>query len=87
MKSGKKNKLPKPDDLLHLSDFGYAVSKNKISRQTSLKKASKKNGSLRVLRRLNLIRNLTSVEKNKNKMTKDIDFLKKEYKKEKKNNL
>jgi hypothetical protein len=55
-----------------------------MSRQASLKKASKKNGSLRVLRRLNLIRNLTAVEKNKKKMSTDIDFLKKEYKKEKK---
>ena len=69
---------------MHLSDFGYTVKKNKMSRQASLKKASKKNGSLRVLRRLNLIRNLTAVEKNKKKMSTDIDFLKKEYKKEKK---
>ena len=76
--------LPSIDTNIHLSEFGYSLDKTEKARKTSLKRASKKEGStLPVLRRLNLIRNYTSIKSNKSKMTKDVDFLKKEYKKEK----
>ena len=85
--SKKSNKsLPPIDTNIHLSDYGYSLDKTEKARKTSLKRASKK-GVLPVLRRLNLIRNYTSIKSNKSKMTKDVDFLKKEYKKEKMNKL
>jgi hypothetical protein len=87
--SKKSNKsLPPIDTNIHLSDYGYSLNKTEKVRKTSLKRASKKEGSvLPVLKRLNLIRNYTSIKSNKTKMTKDVDFLKKEYKKEKMNKL
>jgi hypothetical protein len=101
-KSSKKSKksLPPIDTNIHLSNYGYSLDKTEKARKTSLKRASKKEGStlpskrlgeaklLRpILKRLNLIRNYTSIKSNKTKMTKDVDFLKKEYKKEKMNKL
>jgi hypothetical protein len=83
--SGKLKVLPPVDNSnIHLSDYGYSLSKSKTSRKGSLKRASKKEGTLPVLRRLNLIRNYTAVKSNKTKMTEDVDYLKKEYAKEKK---
>jgi hypothetical protein len=83
-KSGKLKVLPLVDNTnIHLSDYGYSLSKSEKARKTSLKRASKKEGTLPVLRRLNLIRNYTAIDTNKSKMTKDVDYLKKEYKKEK----
>lgn len=92
IKSSKKskksiNKLPPIDSNIHLSDFDYSLDKSDKLRKTSLKRASKSNGTLPVLRRLNLIRNYTSIKSNKSKMTKDVEFLKKEYKKEKKRKI
>jgi hypothetical protein len=73
-------RLPKPGDNIHLSDVGYSLNKTQKQRRLSLDKASKKNGSLPILRRLNLIRNLTKKEsKNKKKLTKDVNYLKKKY--------
>ena len=91
-----KRLLPPIDTNIHLSDYGYSLDKTEKARKTSLKRASKKLPSKRlgkakllrpVLRRLNLIRNYTSIKSNKTKMTKDVDFLKKGYKKEKMNKL
>lgn len=83
--SSTKKKLPKPDNLYHLSTDGYSVNKSKISRQKSLTKSSKKVGSLTVMRRLNLIRNLTKKgTKQKKILGNDVEFLKAKYKKEKK---
>jgi hypothetical protein len=76
--------LPQPGQGYHLSKFGYSLSQKRNSRQSSLKMASKKYGTLPVLKRLNLIRNITSSEyKTKNKLTEDVKFLKQLYKKEK----
>ena len=73
-------RLPKPGNDVHLSDVGYSLNKTQKQRRLSLDRASKKTGSLPVLRRLNLIRNLTKKEsKNKKKLTKDVDYLKKKY--------
>ena len=81
---GKLKVLPKVDlDDIHLSEYGYSLSNPEKVRKASLKRASKEAGTLKVLRRLNLIRNYTAVEKNKKKMTKDVEFLKDKYKEEK----
>jgi len=81
-KSGKLKVLPPIDNQdIHLSDYGYSLDKTQAQRKTSLKRASKKEGTLKVLRRLNLIRNYTAVEANKEKMLKDMEFMKKQYKK------
>lgn len=75
--------LPKPDKSNTLSRFGYSLSHKSTSRHTSLKSASKKYGTLPVLKRLNLIRNLTVPEKNKKKLSQDVDYMKKVYAREK----
>ena len=81
--------LPRPDPNVHLSKLGYSTSKKASARQQSLKRASKKYGTLPVLKRINLIRNITSTktsEKTKKAhdvMGKDVEFMKKLYKKEK----
>lgn len=78
------NTLPKLDKNISLSSFEYNLSKNDKSRKTSLKKASNKYGTLQVLRRVNLIRNYSkSIPKNYKKLSNDVDYLKKEYSKEK----
>ena len=80
-----KNKLPPLKNDIHLSNYGYHLKEPVASRKKSLLKASKKVGLLPVLRRVNLIRNYTaSVPKNYKKLSKDVDFLKREYKKSKK---
>jgi hypothetical protein len=84
-KSGKLKVLPPIDNTdIHLSDYGYSLDKTQAKRKTSLKRASKKEGTLKVLRRLNLIRNYTAVDSNKQKMSKDMEFMKTQYKKSKK---
>ncbi len=84
-KSGKLKVLPPIDNQdIHLSDYGYSLDKTKAQRKTSLKRASKKEGTLKVLRRLNLIRNYTAVKANKEKMSQDMEFMKNQYKKSKK---
>ena len=75
--------LPQPGQGYHLSKFGYSLSHKKSSRQSSLKAASKKYGTLPVLKRINLIRNITSSEyETKNKLSTDVKFMKELYKKE-----
>lgn len=82
--SGKLKVLPKINtNDIHLSEYGYSLSNPEKIRKASLKRASKEEGTLKVLRRLNLIRNYTAVEKNKQKMTKDVEYLKDKYKEEK----
>lgn len=77
--------LPKPSSTIHLADDGYSTHKSKSVRQKSLKKSSRKYGSLTVMKRLNLIRNLSRHNsKQKNIMSQDVEFLKKQYAKEKK---
>jgi len=76
--------LPPVSDDIVLGDYGYTLQKPKKERQSSLKRASKKNNTLAVLRRVNLIRNYSkSVPLNYKKLSDDVEFLKKEYKKQK----
>jgi hypothetical protein len=72
--------LPKIGNEIHLSNFGYSLKDTKQERQKSLKKASKKHGTLKVLKRTNLIANYSQWnEKNYKKLRQDVEFLKKEY--------
>ena len=75
--------LPPLGDEIHLSKYGYSLKDSKMSRQKSLKKASKKHGTLKVLKRTNLIANYTAVPENKEKLREDVEFLKEEYAQEK----
>lgn len=82
--SGKLKVLPPIDrESPHLSDYGYTLAKPEKDRKVSLKRASSKEGTLQVLRRLNLIRNYTAVLANKKKMNKDMEFMKDLYSKSK----
>jgi hypothetical protein len=90
MPSKKVKLLPKPDPSgIHLSKYGYSTSKKQSQRRASLQRTSKKHGALPVLKRLNLIRNLTSTqtsEKTKKAhdvMSKDVEYMKKLYSSEK----
>jgi hypothetical protein len=76
--------LPRPDPNVHLSKQGYSTSKKASTRHIALKKSSKKYGTLPVLKRLNLIRNLTPPDMPAHKvMASDVDYMSKLYKKEK----
>lgn len=78
--------LPKPDTKYHhLSKYGYKLSSKKETRHSSLKRASKKYGTLPVLKRVNLIRNITNPElkENKKKLASDVKFMTQLYNKEK----
>lgn len=72
--------LPKPSKDRSLKKYGYTVNKSDDSRKKALREASNVYGELAVLRRLNLIRNYQSEEKNKKKMSKDVDYMSKKYK-------
>jgi hypothetical protein len=79
--------LPRPDKSVnapHLSKYGYSTAKKSSSRHESLKRSSKKYGTLPVLKRLNLIRNITSPDLKAHKvMSSDVEYMKKLYKNEK----
>jgi hypothetical protein len=77
--------LPKIENSGALGKFGYSLDKSANSRRQSLKKASKKFGTLTVLKRTNLIRNYSkSVPSNYKKLSDDVNYMKKLYAKEKK---
>lgn len=77
--------LPRPRKEIHLDSFGYKLKKSEKTRQASLRKASKKYGALEVEKHLNLIRNLTKKKtKNKKLLSKDVEYMKKLYSREKK---
>jgi hypothetical protein len=78
--------LPQPDTKYHhLSKYGYKLSSKKETRHNSLKRASKKYGTLPVLKRVNLIRNITNpqLKENKKKLASDVKFMMQLYNKEK----
>lgn len=77
---GPKN-LPRPDQLLHLSKYGYSVHKPTKERRAALRAASADNSIWEVEHRLNLIRNLQPTgERAKNIMSQDMEYMKKLYK-------
>jgi len=80
----KKRILPAPGKDMSLRKYGYSTKKSSRQRRRSLKMASKDIGTLPVLRRTVLIANYSKWnEQTEKKMRDDIEYLKKEYKKEK----
>ena len=77
--------LPKPDKLIHLTNYGYSVHAPDKKREAALLAASKDYGILPILRRINLIRNYQAVPENKLIFSKDVDYMKKLYANAKKN--
>lgn len=75
--------LPKPSKDASLGKYGYKVHNKASSRRRSLKRASKKYGTLPVLRRLNLIANYTADVENKQRMRSDVKHLQNVYAQEK----
>ena len=71
--------LPPLDDELHLSKFGYALSKPDNERKAALRKASKQFGVRKVMGHLNLIRNYQAMPENKAKFTEDVEYMKDLY--------
>ena len=63
-----------------LRRHGYSVKKTVAQRERSLKRASKEENPLAVLRHLNLIRNYTADKKSKRVMSRDVNFMSKHYK-------
>ena len=78
-----KKVLPKPDPNVSLSKFGYFLARQSKDRKTALRKAAKAHGDLAVLRRVNLLRNLTGNEENRKKMSQDVLYLSNRYAKTK----
>ena len=74
-----KRVLPKPSGDMSLSEFGYKVSKSEEDRRNALVDAVKEYGALVVLRHLNLLRNYQSVKRNKQRMSDDVEYLKRKY--------
>jgi hypothetical protein len=76
--------LPPIDKNISLADFGYTVKKSSRSRHGSLKRASKKYGTLPILKRVNLIRNYSKgVTDNYQVLSSDVNYMKDQYAKEK----
>lgn len=82
---GKKGKGPKTlpplDDVIHLRDYGYSYKKTPDERHAALRAASMDNGTLKVLRRLNLIRNYQYIPSVKDVFNNDVDYMMLLYKK------
>ena len=76
--------LPKPGNIIHLSAFGYSIRKSKGQRQKALLQASERYGMLKVMRRLNLLRNFQPIPKNKQLFSEDVEYLKRQYQKQSK---
>ncbi len=79
--------LPRLSEDVHLSKYGYSLKKKASSRRASLKRASRDIGTLPVLKRTNLIANYTAVPENKAKLRADVEYLKRQYSKEKKSKV
>lgn len=75
--------LPKIDDKIHLTNYGYSISKSDRVRHRALNNACRDNGILTILKRLNLIRNYQSDSITRAIFGEDVDYLKNKYKKSK----
>ncbi|AVL95004.1 hypothetical protein ma618 [Moumouvirus australiensis] len=71
--------LPTPRGDIHFRDYGYDVHKPDRERQQALIDASNDYNPLTVLRRMNLIRNYQPVPENKERMSRDVEFLSNYY--------
>jgi len=63
----------------HLDQCGESVHRPESIRHAALRAASKDYSTLRILRRLNLIRNYQAVPQNKEIFSRDVEYLKKLY--------
>lgn len=82
-KKSRNTQLPKPRKQNSLRKHGYSTEKADKTRKTSLKRAAKEYGTVPVIRRLNLARNLQSNKTSgtaKRKMSRDIKWLSEQYK-------
>jgi hypothetical protein len=75
--------LPKPRNEIKLHTYGYSTKKTDAQRHEALKDAAHDFGLLKVLRRMNLLRNYQSVPSVKAVFNRDVEYLKKQYSKEK----
>jgi hypothetical protein len=71
--------LPPPDNLIHLSAYGYSIHKPDSVRKEALRAAAKDYDVLPVLRRLNLLRNYQAIPENKEIFSRDVEFMKDMY--------
>jgi hypothetical protein len=71
--------LPEPGKELSLSKYGYTTHASSAKRQHALMSASKNTDPLKVLRRLNLLRNYQADQNAKSKMSSDVEFMKDIY--------
>ena len=67
--------LPKPSEDVSLEAFGYGTHQPTHIRHKALEAASKKFGSLPILRRLNLLRNYQAHPAAKKVMSADVEFM------------
>lgn len=71
--------LPKLGKELSLTKYGYSTRRPSADRHKALMSASRDNDPLKVLRRLNLIRNYQADEVAKRKMSSDVNYMKNQY--------
>lgn len=71
--------LPKPDDKVHLTKYGYSVHASEEQRHNALRAASRDYGTLTILRRLNLLRNYQAIPENKDIFSEDVEYMKHLY--------
>lgn len=71
--------LPKPDEKIHLSKFGWSYRKPSNQRHKALREAAKAADILSVYRRMNLLRNYQANPKAKEVMSQDVNYLKSLY--------
>jgi hypothetical protein len=83
-KKKSQSRLPTPSKELSLSDNGYRLHNAVSTRHKALRKCAKKFGALTVLKRVNLIRNITqSNSNNEKRLSEDVNYLKGLYKRNK----
>ena len=75
--------LPKLGTDIELGRYGYKLRLSDETRHKALRQASKDHGSLKVLRRLNLIANYTAEPDNEKILREDVQYASKLYKLEK----
>jgi hypothetical protein len=70
-----KRVLPKPGNEVSLRKYGYKTRKSDVERHKSLKRASHDRGTLKILKRLSLLRNYNADPKAKRVMSRDVKYM------------
>jgi len=76
--------LPRPDNKIHLSKYGYSAKKKSSNRHAALKAAANDTDTLLVLRGLNLLINYQRLPSTKKIFDDDVEYMKNLYIREKK---